>query len=221
MLAVDDDDVIRALLERYLALQGYTVTSVGTSAAALAAVNSSHPDIVLLDVVLGAENGFDVLSELRKVTDVPVIMLTSRSEEASRVLGLRLGADDYIGKPFSGDELEARIAAVLRRSRKAAPASTLQFGDLTIDLARREVTDGGSVVDLTTKEFDVLVFLASSPGQVFSREQFLHHVWGSSSEWQDTATVTEHVGRIRRKLATQPSGPRVRTVRGVGYSFEP
>jgi DNA-binding response OmpR family regulator len=179
-----------------------------------------RPDLMLLDVMLPVQDGFDFLSQLRRTTDVPVIMLTARDEGSSRVLGLRLGADDYIVKPFALDELSARIEAVLRRGGRRS-SSTLEFDRLRIDVDARKVTVDGTPLELTAKEFDVLLFLASAPGQVFTRQQLLEQVWGSSSEWQDPRTVTEHVRRLRQKLESAGGDrPWLQTVRGVGYRFD-
>jgi DNA-binding response OmpR family regulator len=172
--------------------------------------------------MMPGEDGFGVLARLRRNCDVPVILLTASADEADRVLGLELGADDYIVKPFSLAELTARVASVLRRSRRAAASSRLEFEDLSLDLTTREVWLGGELVPTTAKEFDLLAFLASSPRQVFSREQLLERVWESSSAWQDPDTVTEHIRRIRRRIEADPARPRwVRTIRGAGYRFEP
>jgi DNA-binding response OmpR family regulator len=178
---------------------------------------------VLLDVLLGAEDGLDVLATIRRTSDVPVIMLTGKGLELDRVLGLKLGADDYVVKPFFPAELSARIGTVLRRSRpRESSAGELQFGDLRLDTATREVVLNSDAVEMTAKEFDLLVFMARSPRQVFTRAQLLEQVWDSSSAWQGEGTVTEHVRRIRRKIEADPDNPRwLRTVRGVGYRFEP
>ena len=222
MLVVDDDEAVRVLLTRYLEMEGYTVEQVSDGGSALAAIASSRPDLVLLDLMLPAQDGLDILTRLRRNSDVPVILLTGRSSEADRILGLKLGADDYVVKPFSPGELTARISSVLRRTRRAAPQSVLQFDGLMLDLATREVTAGNLVVTTTAREFDLLAFLAASPRQVFSRQQLLANVWDSSREWQDPDTVTEHVRRIRRRIEPDPDHPRwIRTVRGVGYRFDP
>jgi two-component system, OmpR family, phosphate regulon response regulator PhoB len=224
ILVVDDDEDIRTLLSRSLRADGFAVTAVGDGDAARDALRSGGHDLVVLDVVLPAEDGLDLLAELRKTSDVPVIMLTGRGDEQDRILGLKLGADDYLVKPFSPGELAARITSVLRRSRPSSSTAApgLDFGDLCIDPITREVTARGEVVALTAKEFDLLTFLATAPRQVFSREQLLTQVWGSSSDWQDPATVTEHVRRVRRKIEADPDQPRwITTVRGVGYRFEP
>jgi DNA-binding response OmpR family regulator len=158
---------------------------------------------------------------------VPVILVSALGEEADRVIGLKMGADDYVVKPFSAAELSARIESVLRRAQMRATAvpeatNRLAFPGLVIELQTRDVTVGGEKVEVTAKEFDLLAFLAGSPRQVFSREQLLRQVWGSSSDWQSDATITEHVRRLRRKVEQDPDNPRwITTVRGVGYRFEP
>ena len=222
VLVVDDDESVRVLLTRYLEMEGFEVDQVPDGGAALAAIASSNPDLILLDLMLPAQDGLDILTRLRRDSEVPVILLTARGSEADRIMGLKLGADDYVVKPFSPGELTARINSVLRRTRSAPPQSTLQFDGLTLDLATREVTAGHLVVTTTAREFDLLAFLASSPRQVFSRQQLLENVWGSSEEWQDPDTVTEHIRRIRRRVEPDPDNPRwIKTVRGVGYRFDP
>lgn len=222
ILVVDDDEQVRAVLARALGAEGFAVETVGDGAAARKAIAAQVPDLIVLDLVLPAEDGLDVLADVRRDHDVPVILLTGRGEEHERVLGLRLGADDYLVKPFSPVELAARIETVLRRSRRAGPPATLDFGELRIDVAAREVWVRGAAVAMTAKEFDLLAFLAASPRQVFAREQLLRHVWESSSKWQDPDTVTEHVRRVRRKIEDDPDRPRwVLTVRGAGYRFTP
>jgi len=177
---------------------------------------------VVLDAMLPKLDGFDVLTQLRKKTDVPVILLTARTDEVDRVLGLELGADDYVVKPFSPRELAARVRSVLRRARPLPSHRGLDFGRIAIDGATREVTKDDQVIELTPKEFDLLAFLAGSPRQVFSRSQLLEHVWDSSSDYQDPSTVTVHVRRLRRKLEDDPEQPAwLQTVWGVGYRFEP
>jgi DNA-binding response OmpR family regulator len=222
VLVVDDDEAVRVLLTRYLEMEGFAVDQVPDGASALDAIASSKPDLVLLDLMLPAQDGLDILTRLRRDSDVPVILLTARGSEADRILGLKLGADDYVVKPFSPGELTARISSVLRRTRSGPAHAVLQFDGLTLDTATREVTAGDLVVGTTAREFDLLVFLASSPRQVFSRQQLLANVWGSSDEWQDPDTVTEHIRRIRRRIESDPDNPRwIKTVRGVGYRFDP
>ena len=222
ILVVDDDEDVRTLLSRALGAEGFRVEAVADGAAARRSLAMVDADLVVLDLTLPAEDGLDILTELRAASDVPVILLTGRGGEDDRILGLKLGADDYLVKPFSPAELAARITSVLRRTRHEQPDRRLDFGELCIDAGGREVVVRGDTVTMTAKEFDLLTFLASSPRQVFGREQLLQHVWSSSSEWQDSATVTEHVRRVRRKIEVDPDHPRwVTTVRGVGYRFEP
>ena len=226
VLVVDDDPEIVALLDRHLSGEGFTVVSAATPEEALARAVESAPDLILLDIVLGERDGREVLSEVRLFSDVPVIFLTGRGLESDRIVGLRMGADDYVVKPFSLGELSARIETVLRRSAalvdRSVEAATRRFGDLTINEATHEVTRGGELVELTAKEFALLAFLAAHPRQVFSREQLLRQVWDSSAEWQTDATVTEHIRRLRGKLEADPDRPAwIVTVRGAGYRFEP
>ncbi|HZQ58619.1 MAG TPA: response regulator transcription factor [Acidimicrobiales bacterium] len=220
VLAVDDDEAILGLLARVLGAEGFVVDGVTTAAAAIARLRTDVPDVVLLDVGLADADGFEVLSSVRQHLDVPVILVTARGAEPDRVRGLRTGADDYVVKPFSYPELAARIDNVLRRAGRAAP-TTREFGPLEIDLAAREVRVGGELVPTTAKEFDLLAFLSASPGRVYTRDELLHEVWASSSEWQDPATVTEHVRRLRLKIEAEPDRPRwIITMRGVGYRFD-
>ena len=231
ILVVDDEAMVRGLLKRLLTLEGYEVLEVEDGQAALEHVRKDPPDLILLDLMLPGRDGLDILGDLRRTTDVPVILLTARGEEADRVVGLKLGADDYVVKPFSAAELSARVQSVLRRTQPAAalasPASArggrcLAFDGLQINLDTREVSVKGEAVEITAREFDLLAFLAASPRQVFSRQQLLEHVWDSSSDWQSDATVTDHVRRLRRKIEDDPDQPRwVTTARGVGYRFEP
>jgi two-component system, OmpR family, phosphate regulon response regulator PhoB len=223
LLVVDDDPDVRRVLVRMLADEGYQTAEAESGVEVRAALVNGAPELILLDLMLSGEDGFDVLADIRRTSDVPVIILSAKMNESDRVLGLRLGADDYVVKPFSAPELAARVASVLRRyAHNPKVPSTLDFDDLTIDTTSREVRLRGELIETTMKEFDLLAFLASSPRQVFSREQLLDQVWGSSSAWQDDGTVTEHIRRIRQKLrATQTRDRWIRTVRGVGYRFEP
>jgi two-component system, OmpR family, phosphate regulon response regulator PhoB len=226
ILIVDDDPEMTKLLHTYLAGEGFDVEVAADGTAALSFTSSHQPDLILLDIVLGSEDGRDVLKEIRLLSDVPVIFLTGRGLESERIAGLKLGADDYVVKPFSLGEVSARIESVLRRAganlaQLKIDAPTMRFGDLLINENTHEVHLGGDLVELTTKEFALLAFLAKSPRQVFSREQLLEHVWESSSEWQNEATVTEHIRRLRTKLESDPDRPHwITTVRGVGYRFE-
>jgi DNA-binding response OmpR family regulator len=224
VLVVDDEPTVREVVAGYLRRDGHEVTEAADGTTALELVDSNPPDLIVLDMMLPGVNGLDVLRRVRATSDVPVIMLTARAEESDRVAGLELGADDYVVKPFSPRELAARVNGVLRRTNGRQPASSgpLVFGALTIEPLSRLVTLEGRNIEMTPKEFDVLAFLASSPRQVFSRAQLLESVWQSSPEWQDPATVTVHVRRIRGKIEDDPESPRwITTVWGVGYRFEP
>jgi len=232
ILVVDDDEQLRTLLLLVLEGEGYRVVCAGTAAAAVEEVSRGGPDLVVLDISLGLDDGRLVLAQIREMGDLPVILISGKGDTADRVLGLRLGADDFLPKPFSPVELVARVESVLRRSRPRAdadgsaeagtvPAEADGHG-LTVNELTREVTVEGRVVELTAKEFDLLAFLVRSPRQVFSRSQLLEHVWSSRSEWQDEATVTEHIRRVRHKVEAEPEHPKwITTVRGVGYRFEP
>jgi DNA-binding response OmpR family regulator len=221
VLVVDDDDVVRGLVRDGLEREGFDVHDVADGASALAVLEERPASLVILDVNLPARGGFEVLSAIRAGSSVPVILLTGRVDEIDRVLGLELGADDYVVKPFSPRELAARVRAVLRRSGADAHRA-LAFGDLAIDQVAREVKLRGEPVDLTAREFDLLLFLAQSPRRVFSHGELLEQVWHSTSDWQDPATVTEHIRRIRAKIEADREHPRwIRTVRAAGYAFEP
>jgi DNA-binding response OmpR family regulator len=227
ILVVDDDPEITKLLEKFLSNEGYQVTVASNGAAALSAASATEPELVLLDIVIGVEDGREVLRDLRLISDVPVIFLTGRGLETERIAGLKLGADDYIVKPFSLGEVSARIETVLRRSgvnttQHLIEAPDISFGDLQINENTHEVRIAGNLLELTSKEFALLSFIATTPRQVYTRSQLLEHVWASSSEWQNEATVTEHIRRLRAKIEVDPDHPKwIKTVRGVGYRFEP
>jgi DNA-binding response OmpR family regulator len=223
VLVVDDEPMVREVVVTYLERDGFTVREASDGKSALRAIEESPPDLVVLDVMLPKIDGFTVLGEVRRRSDVPVILLTARTEELDRVLGLELGADDYVVKPFSPRELAARVRTVLRRagSQPATP-ERISYPGIEIDGATREVLIDDKPVELTPKEFDLLAFLAASPRQVFSRGQLLEQVWDSSSEWQDPSTVTVHIRRLRQKIEEDPERPRwITTTWGVGYRFEP
>ena len=223
VLIVDDENDLRRLLCCLLETEGYEVADTAEPQAALHAVASWDPDIVLLDVMLGDEDGHELFGQIRRLSDLPVVFLSGRGHEADRIAGLKSGADDYLVKPFSPGELAARVEAVLRRyDTRAQPSAALSFGPLEIDPLAREVVLDEKPVDLTPKEFDLLAFLAASPRRVFTRSELLEKVWSSSTAWQDPDTVTEHVRRIRRKIESDPDRPEwIKTVRGVGYRFDP
>ena len=227
ILLVEDDAEMVSLLERFLPDEGYEMRVVSDMASTLRAVSEHEPDVILLDIVLGDEDGRDILREVREISDVPAIFLTGRGLESDRIAGLKMGADDYIVKPFSLGELSARIESLLRRAGTAVATNSIdspnmKFGPLEINEHTHEVHLNGTLLELTAKEFSLLAFLATSPRQVFSREQLLEHVWASSPEWQNEATVTEHIRRLRLKIESDPDHPRwITTVRGFGYRFEP
>lgn len=223
VLVVDDEPRVREVVVEYLKREGFEVREAADAQVARRLLVDFRPDLVILDIMFPGASGLDLLSEIRSRGDeVAVILLTARADEGDRVVGLELGADDYVVKPFSPRELVARVRSVLRRVQPPAPGSEITHGSLRIDPAAREVTLDGVAIDFTAKEFDLLAFLAASPRQVFSRAELLDQVWDSSPEWQDPATVTVHVRRIRQKLERDPQEPRwVTTVWGVGYRFEP
>jgi DNA-binding response OmpR family regulator len=224
VLVVDDEPTVREVVVGYLRRDGHVVSEAADGLTALELLESEPPDLVVLDMMLPGVNGLDILRRIRAHGDMPVIMLTARSEESDRVAGLELGADDYVVKPFSPRELAARVNGVLRRAAPKAPtvADVLEFDGLVVDNRSREVRRDGELVEMTPKEFDVLAHLAGSPRQVFSRADLLRDVWQSSPDWQDPATVTVHVRRIRNKIEADPENPRwITTVWGVGYRFEP
>lgn len=226
VLVVDDEPTIREVVTTYLERDGFAVQAAATGPEAVQKLQKRIPDLLILDLMLPGVGGLAILSELRKQSNVPVIVLTARTEEADRIIGLELGADDYVSKPFSPRELVARVRSVLRRAAGEGVQEPVQqrmeFDGLVIDTGRRVVTLHDDVIALTAREFDLLAFLASAPRQVFSRAQLLDHVWNSSPDWQDTSTVTVHVRRIRHKIEADPEQPeRLVTVRGVGYRFEP
>jgi len=222
ILVVDDDVDLRSIVREALEREGFTVDEAGDGGLALAKIEALAPELVVLDLHMPALGGLDVLRALGTDHPTPVIVLSGLDHEADRVIGLELGADDYVVKPFSPRELVARVRSVLRRSAGARSSSVLDFGDLRIDVDAREVSLSGRRLTLRRREFDLLVFLCSSPRQVFSREQLSVNVWQSDPDWQGDATVSEHVHRLRAKLEVDPTNPRrIVTVRGVGYRFEP
>jgi two-component system, OmpR family, response regulator ResD len=224
ILIVEDEATVAEVVARYLARDGYTVRRVADGADALPVARDFRPDLVILDIMLPHRSGMDICRELRAQGNTAIIMLTARDEETDKILGLGLGADDYMTKPFSPRELVARVKAVLRRA--AGPSSgeaghdVIRAGDVEIDMATRRVTRGDVAIDLTAKEFDLLAHIAAHPGRVYTREHLLRAVWGYDY-FGDDSTVTVHVRRLREKLEPDPARPRyVTTVWGVGYRFE-
>jgi two-component system, OmpR family, phosphate regulon response regulator PhoB len=219
IVVAEDDWGYRGTLHEYLALAGYRVTEAADGPASLRAVFQHAADLVVLDLALRG-GGTNVLTMIRHYSAVPVIVCSARDSVQDRVRLLNLGADDYVVKPVSLGELEARIRAVLRRGGVAPALAQLDLGELVIDRTTRTVRVRGIEVTMTRKEFDLLTFLASSPGQVFSREELLERVWRSTDQWQARSTVTEHVRRVRQKIEPRPHAPRwITTVRGMGYRF--
>jgi two-component system response regulator ResD len=223
VLVVDDERVVTEVVGRYLQREGYEVSLASNGDEALRLAQEWSPDLIVLDLMLPIVDGLGVCRQLRHDSQVPIIMLTARGEETDRVVGLELGADDYIVKPFSPRELVARIKSVLRRTLVGpaqAPGAALRFGALVINPQTRVVTLQGTEVRLTAREFDLLWFLVSHPGQVFTREQLMDQVWDYTYAG-DYSTVTVHIRRLREKVEADPVKPRyIKTVWGVGYKFE-
>jgi DNA-binding response OmpR family regulator len=222
VLVVDDEPIVREVVVRYLSREGHETLEAADGPAARAAIEASDPDLVVLDVMLPGTDGLELCRWIRSTSELPVIMLTARGEEADRIVGLELGADDYVTKPFSPRELAARVRTVLRRAAPPdTPADMLQFGDVLLERATREVRKAGKEIRLTAKEFDLLWFLTRHPRRVFSRDQLMSGVWGYASAL-DTGTVTVHVRRLREKIEDDPSDPKhLQTVWGVGYRLVP
>jgi len=219
-LVVDDDRNVHDIVRMYLDREGFEVTAADDGLAALESLSRSVPDLVILDVMMPGIDGFEVCRRIRRLHDVPIIFLTCRDEDVDTIIGLEVGADDYITKPFNPRELVARVKAVLRRAQPAPAleARHLSAGDIEIELASRDVAVDAQTVKLTPKEFDVLVLLASHPRIVFSRDQIMENVWGYSFEGCDVRTVDTHVKRLRKKL-TEAGAQRctIEAVWGTGY----
>lgn len=222
VLLIEDDPAIVSGLELNLSLEGYQVLSAADGETGFRVACDQNPDMVVLDIMLPGMNGLEVLRRLRERSpDIPVLVLSARGEEADKVLGLQLGADDYISKPFSLSELLARINAALRRQRRqAAEPPFLHVGEATVDLARRVVSSDGREIAMTAREFELLTYFARHPGVALSRERLLDAVW--RTDYLTHRTIDNFVGRLRAKLEPDPENPRhFLTVRGVGYRFEP
>jgi DNA-binding response OmpR family regulator len=222
VLVVDDEPIVREVVVNYLRREGFRTLEAADGDTARRLVEEGSPTLVVLDVMLPGTDGLELCRWIRARSDLPVIMLTARGEEADRIVGLELGADDYVTKPFSPRELAARVRTVLRRSSADLPrAERLSFDGLEIDARTRDVVRNGEPLRLTAREFDLLFFLANHPRQVFSRDQLMDRVWGYGPAL-DTGTVTVHVRRLREKIEVDPSRPRfLETVWGVGYRFVP
>lgn len=226
ILIIDDDIELCALVERYLETEGYVVTTKHNGADGLTEGLTTSYQLVVLDVMLPQKNGFDILSDLRKTSSVPVLMLTAKDSEIDKVLGLRLGADDYLTKPFSMNEFVARVQSIIRRYTTLGgesveeSASMLTFDNLSIAPATREVIASGATVDLTAKEFDLLYFLAKNSGRVFTKKQIYRAVWKDEYAFDDN-NIMVHIRRLRKKIEPNPEQPQfIQTVWGVGYKFD-
>ncbi len=226
ILIVDDEPSMIELLDYNLKREGYEVVAAKNGNEALAAFAGQPVSLIILDIMMPGPDGYDVCKEIRKISNVPIIMLTAKSSETNKIVGLELDADDYVVKPFSVGELMARVKAILRRSQQfgdrpeTAKTDDIVRGELCINKAKKTVCVGSSPIELTTKEFDLLHLLASNPGVVFTREQILDKVWGSESYVVDRA-IDVHVRHLREKIENTPDAPKyISTVRGVGYRFE-
>jgi DNA-binding response OmpR family regulator len=225
ILVVEDEPAVAEVVSLYLRRAGYSVRVVNTGQAALQEIDHQPPALIILDLMLPGLDGWALTRTVRERGDTPIIMLTARSQETDRIAGLEMGADDYVTKPFSPQELVSRVRAVLRRSKPPGAGVTIEralaFNDLSIDPQTRLVTIRGEEKSLTAKEFDLLWLLARHPRQVFSRDQLLERVWGMA-DYIDPGTVTVHVRRLREKIESDPSNPQhLQTAWGVGYKFEP
>jgi DNA-binding response OmpR family regulator len=218
VLVVDDEPIVREVVVRYLAREGHRTLEAADGPSARGVIEETELDLVVLDVMLPGTDGLELCRWIRGRSELPVIMLTARGEEADRIVGLELGADDYVTKPFSPRELAARVRSVLRRTgTNGAGVAALEFGDVRLERETRDVRKAGSPLRLTAKEFDLLWFLASHPRRVFSRDQLMASVWGYTAAL-DTGTVTVHIRRLREKIEDDPSQPRhLETVWGIGY----
>ncbi len=222
VLVVDDDPSVREILVLYLSQAGFEVRTAEEGHAAMESAHARPPDLVLLDIMLPGLDGYDVYRTLRERSDVPIIFLTARDEDVDRILGLELGADDYITKPFNPREVVARVKAVLRRVSPAARSrAPLHFERLTLNPETRECLVAGRVAELTAREFDILWLLASRPRVVFERPRIMEQVWGQAEDYADYRTIDTHVKRVRRKLREGGTGCTIETVWGVGYRFAP
>jgi DNA-binding response OmpR family regulator len=225
ILVVDDEPSIREVVGLYLEEMGFDPTVVGDGHAALELIRTDPPDLLILDVMLPGVDGYEITRQVRANSAIPIILLTARADEIDRILGLEMGADDYVVKPFSPRELVSRVKAVLRRTQQAAASPSndrpVSVGSMRIDPRTRRVTVEGEEIALTVKEFDLLWMFVNNPQQVFNRDQLLDRVWGVAV-YIDASTVTVHVRRLREKIERDPSKPlHIITVWGVGYRFEP
>lgn len=224
ILVVDDESNIIDVSKRYLEREGYQVVEASNGLQAIEKWKSEAPDLLVLDLMMPLKDGWEVCEEIRNKDDVPIIMLTARGEEMDRLIGLTMGADDYMTKPFSPRELILRIKSILRRVNGGKNSELsdkhINHGNLVIDFGTRSVRCNNKIIELTVKEFDLLWVLASHPGQVFSRNQLLNQIW-DIDYYGDTTTVTVHIRRLREKIEEEPSKPKfIKTIWGIGYKFE-
>ncbi len=223
ILVVDDEQNLIDLVKGYLEREGFVVLTAGDGPTAVDVTRARKPDLIILDIMLPGFDGVEACRQIRQFSDAYILMLTARSEEIDKIVGLSVGADDYLTKPFSPRELVARVKAILRRPRSlghlaADVPPVRRFGELTVDEARHEITVRGDVVPLTAREFQLLTTLAAHPGHVFTRSQLLERVWGN--DYYDDHVVDVHVANLRKKIEDDPANPRyVETVRGVGYRW--
>ena len=223
ILVVDDDVQVCELLQMYLAEEHFQVRAVHDGHAAIAAVNEAAPDLIVLDIMLPGLDGYEVCRRIRATSEAPVLFLTARDDEADPIIGLEVGADDYVTKPFNPREVVARVKAILRRGKHSAePAQKIDIGNLALDLSSRETRVGGELVKLTQKEFDIVWLLALHPRIVHPREKILQQIWGYNEDYTDYRTIDTHVKHLRKKLNDAGlSGCKVDTVWGIGYLIAP
>lgn len=221
VLVVDDEPIVREVVCGYLQRDGHETLEASDGEAARDLLEAGDPQLVVLDVMLPGIDGLELCRWIRARSNLPIILLTARGDESDRIVGLELGADDYVTKPFSPRELAARVRTVLRRVEAPRPVGDVVHGELRIDSEAREVLKSGEALELTAREFDLLLFLARHPRRVFSREHLMESVWGYQAAF-DTGTVTVHIRRLREKIEDDPSHPaHIETVWGVGYRFRP
>ncbi|MEO8693866.1 MAG: response regulator transcription factor [Acidimicrobiales bacterium] len=222
VLVVDDDPDARRIATTILESEGYGVVEAETAERAIDALRNHRVDLVILDLALPGTPGLELLAMLRRHHDVPVLIISGNDDVNTRIVGLRVGADDFVVKPVAPGEISARVGALLRRSEPLRLVGRLEYDDLLIDRDARQVFLRGRLIDLAPKEFDLLQFLASGPRRAYSRQMLLEKVWQSSAEWQQQATVTEHIRKLRIKIEDNPAAPRwICTVRNMGYRFDP